>query len=83
MNYTHQTVNQSQNFGNPVTGEHTQTIEALWYTFKMRNKQECGAHRFMVDSYLCEFMWRTKFRELNLFDKILADIVEFSAEFHQ
>ena len=44
-----------------------------WYT----------THRSMVDSYLREFMWRTKFRELKLFDKILADIAEFSAEFHQ
>ena len=49
----------------------------------VHDKKECVTHRSMIDNYLCEFMWRTKFRELNLFDKILADISEFSAEFHQ
>ena len=83
VNYTHQTVNHSQNFVNPVTGEHTQTVKSLWHTFEMHNKRECGTHRSMVDSYLCEYMRRTKFRELNLFDKIFANIAELSAEFHQ
>ena len=32
---------------------------------------------FIFDSYLCQFMWRMKFRGLNLFDKILLDIAEF------
>lgn len=77
MNYTHETVNHSENFVNPMSGEHTQTVESLWHTFKMRNKRACGTHRSMIDSYLCEFMWRMKFRDANLFEQILVDIAQF------
>lgn len=78
MNYSHQTVNHSENFVNPATGEHTQTIESNWHKFKMRNKRQCGTHRHMVDGYLCEFLWRLKYRESCLFDRLLLDVVEFN-----
>lgn len=74
----HQTVNHSVNFVNPLTGAHTQTIERTWKAAKERNKRHNGTHRHMIDSYMCEFMWRqhVKVNDLNAFTKILKDIAE-------
>lgn len=77
MNFTHLTVNHSENFVDPATGAHTQRIESLWATAKRRNKKECGTSRDMLDSYLCEFMWRQRHKESDLFDQIFKDIISF------
>lgn len=58
MNYLHLTVNHSQNFVDPRTGAHTQNIESSWNVAKSRNRRQNGTSRNMLDSYLCEFMWR-------------------------
>ncbi|MBM6549437.1 transposase [Streptococcus dysgalactiae subsp. equisimilis] len=47
MSYTHRTVNHTENFVDPTTGAHTQTI------CKMQHRRQCGTH-----SYLIEFVWR-------------------------
>ncbi|GAA37359.2 hypothetical protein CLF_108167 [Clonorchis sinensis] len=60
MNYTHETVDHTENFVDPTTGAHTQTIESLRHVYKMQNKRQCGTHRSLVDSYLCEFVWRQR-----------------------
>ncbi|GAA53179.1 hypothetical protein CLF_109714 [Clonorchis sinensis] len=49
MNYTHETINHTENFVDPTTGTHTQTIESLWHVYKMQNKHQCGTHRSLVD----------------------------------
>ena len=77
MGYTHLTVNHSQNFVDPITGANTQTIESHWSHAKQRNKRQRGTHRHMVESYLCEWMWRQRNKNAaSLFDKILADIAQ-------
>lgn len=77
--YTHETVNHSLNFVDPNTGANTQRIERSWRAAKERNKRQNGTHRHMLDSYLCEFMWRNriKINNLNAFDTILNDIAVF------
>ena len=73
MGFTHLQVNHTYNFVDPVTGAHTQNIENSWKNAKSRNKRQHGTHRAMVDSYLCEWMWRQRNRNVNLFDKIFQD----------
>jgi len=62
-----------------VSGAHTQTIERTWRSAKARNKKQHGTHRQMLDSYLCEFLWREecKNREIDTFDTILDQIIAF------
>ena len=76
---THATVNHSVNFVDPNTGANTKKIERSWKAAKERNKRHNGTHRHMLDSYMCEFMWRKgiKVRQLNAFDTILQDIAVF------
>ena len=76
IGYTHHTVNHTYHFVDPVTGAHTQNVENSWKNAKTRNKKQHGTNRGMLDSYLCEWMWRQRNRNLNnnLFDKMLVDI---------
>ena len=59
--YEHFTVNHSQNFIDPTTGAHTNTIEGTWAYFKCRHKEEHGTSREMFASYIAQFIWRKKF----------------------
>lgn len=75
--YTHLTVNHSIQFINPVNGANTQKIESTWNQAKQRNKRHSGTARQMIDSYLCEFLWRKRVGARNSFDEILTDISMF------
>ena len=75
--YQYLTVNHTYNFVDPQTGAHTQTIESTWFTAKRRNKRQCGTRRALLDSYLCEFMWRKNLGGRDPFAAILEDIVAF------
>jgi transposase-like protein len=77
QHFPHLTVNHSENFVDPDTEAHTQTVESMWSSAKRRFKARNGTHRSLLDSYLCEFIWRKKFRNVNPFDKILDDIAAF------
>ena len=72
-NFQHFTVNHSQNFVEPTTGAHTQTIESLWHSYKGKQLQG-GTHRPMIHSYQCEFAWRKRTEKQQYFSVILIDI---------
>jgi transposase-like protein len=81
--YTHLTVNHSRNFVDPTTGACTNMVESLWGKAKYRNKRHWGTHKTMVDSYLCEFMWRKRYAGTDPHAAILRDIVEAYPLFDQ
>ena len=55
----HRTVNHSENFIDPETGAHTNTIEGLWNGIKIgispRNR-----NKNTITNHLLEFIWRKK-----------------------
>ncbi|KAG8173323.1 hypothetical protein JTE90_010980 [Oedothorax gibbosus] len=57
----HQTVNHSQNFVDPITGAHTQTIESNWRPVKHHLRQS-GQPREKLADRLLEFLWRRELR---------------------
>lgn len=75
--YIHLKVNHSLNFVDPDSGAHTQKIENTWREAKRRNKKQFGTHRQMLDSYLCEFVWRMRNKHECPFTAIMKDIKEF------
>lgn len=74
-NYIHRTVNHSENFIDPITGAHTQQAEGMWSVAKRFFRRHHSTNPAMLDSYLCEFMWRKSQQDgVNLFTAILNDI---------
>ncbi len=66
---THQTVNHSENFVDPITGVHTNTIEGFWnglkYHIAPRNRNQND-----IDEHLLEEIWRRK-HQGNLWNALL------------
>ena len=58
-NITHRTVNHSQNFVDPNTGVHTNTIEGLWRGIKL-NIPPRNRTKDAITNHLLEFIWRKK-----------------------
>ena len=45
-----------------------------------KNKREHGTARQMLDSYLCEFLWRHRSKGEELLEKIHRNLGEFNVE---
>ena len=58
--YIHETVNHSRHFRDPVTGAHTNTIEATWGAVK-RSLPRYGTSKDLYATYFVEYIWRRKF----------------------
>ncbi len=56
LGYTHETVNHSVNFVDPVTGAHTQSVEGFWSVTKrhMRKQGVMNTSSNLFSSYLLE-----------------------------
>lgn len=76
VGYVHLMVNHSENFVDPYTGTHTNTIEGLWSQVKRKLKAMNGTLRSQLPGYLDEFNWR-KLYGGDHFENILADIALF------
>lgn len=61
VQYTHHTVNHSQNFVDPTTGSHTQSVESMWSSCKQMMRKTQTMQSQLFHTYLPEFMWRKRF----------------------
>ncbi|CAI6362106.1 unnamed protein product [Macrosiphum euphorbiae] len=75
--FQHNQVNHKYNFVDPNSGTHTQNVERMWGSAKWGNKKRRVTDRNFLDSYLAEFMWRSKLNNSDPFETILKDIAEF------
>lgn len=76
LNYTHRTVNHSQNFVNPVTGVHTQNIERLWRDMRGALPRFGTSEKHYVH-YLGEFIFKKQYEfneRISQFFKIMASL---------
>lgn len=78
LGYQHQTVNHSQNFVDPGTGAHTNSVEGYWSCVKrqMRRQGVMNTSNDLFATYLLESLWRKRFHGQDLFEKLLECIAE-------
>ena len=76
LGYIHIMVNHSENFVDPFTGAHSNTIEGVWSQIKRKLKAMNGTPKSKLLSYLNKFNWQ-KCYPSDPFDNLLADIAEF------
>ena len=76
IGYIHLMVNHSENFVDPYTGAHSNTIEGVWSQVKRKLKAMNGTLRSKIPGYLDEFNWR-KCCPGDPFENLLADMAEF------
>ncbi|XP_026808861.1 uncharacterized protein LOC113551049 [Rhopalosiphum maidis] len=74
--YTHNTVNHSEDFVDPLTQAHTQWIESLWRPLRLKVvKNMCGTFPDLLPKYLTE-TWYRGINKSDLFNVFLRDIAE-------
>ena len=76
LGYIHVIVNHSENFVDPFTGAHSNTIEGVWSQIKKKLKAMSGTLKSKLPRYLDEFNWR-KCYPGDPFNNLLAEIAEF------
>ena len=64
--YTHSTVNYTFNFIDPLTGSHTQTIEARWGAFKKWMHIMGYKSRSKLNQYILNYILRRDFKNLDV-----------------
>ena len=76
IGYIHLMVNHFENFVDPYTGAHWNTIKGVWSQIKRKLKAMNCTQRERIPGYLDEFNWRKCFPG-DPFDNLLADVAEF------
>ena len=83
MHYTHQTVNHTENFVDPVTGVHTQTIEGFWGNAKDLIKKMHGVKEARLVPYVEEIVFRWNHRNDSIFLKLVELLGYYYCPNHQ
>ena len=79
VGYIHLMVNHSENFVDPYTRAHSNTIEGLWSQVKRKLKAMNGTTKAKLPGYIDEFNWSELHQEANLGDRfqyMLSHIAE-------
>ncbi|KII65103.1 hypothetical protein RF11_16129 [Thelohanellus kitauei] len=78
--YVHQSVNHKIFFKDPLTGAHTNNVEAYWAAIKKSFKRGGQTRRSLLQSKIDEKMWRERFAKTpeEAFENIMSQIAEFS-----
>ena len=79
VGYIHLMVNHSENFVDPYTGAHSNTIEGLWSQVKRKLKAMNGTTKAKLPGYLDEFNWSKLHQEAHPGDRfqyLLSHIAE-------
>lgn len=71
--FTHQTVNHSENFVDPITKVNTQKIESTWNSIKKFLDRNCYKSRSNLESYVHEWCFRRNIG--NTFEKCWKNII--------
>lgn len=74
LGYEHNVVNHSQNFKDPTTGTHTNTIEGCWNGLKLQIPPRSRTKT--IDAALLEAIWR-KQNKFNLWPALLACLRDY------
>jgi len=74
IGYVHQTVNHDQHYVDPISGVHTNNIEARWVACKATFKRRYGVHRRHLPSYMDEYTWRAHHSHDHMLPDMLAAI---------
>jgi hypothetical protein len=72
--YEHLAVNHSENFVDPITGAHTNSIESAWQKLKARNKKEYGTASSEFGSYIEQHLWFQMFSGPDCFYNLMSQI---------
>ena len=75
IGYANLMVNHSENFVDPYTGAHTNTIEGVWNSVKKKLKRMRGTFKHQLPSYLDEFNWQRVYPSAR-FEMMLQHIAE-------
>ncbi|KAK9752982.1 ISXO2-like transposase domain [Popillia japonica] len=71
--YEHQVVIHEENFVDPEdTDIHTQNVENMWLKAKGKLRRQFGTSENLFPSYLHQFIWRNKCRNMNTFCAFLV-----------
>jgi hypothetical protein len=75
--YSHQVVNviHKDNFVDPENPEvHTNNVENMWMRAKRKFKRMFGTSHALFETYLFEFMWKQKHKDVDLFSSLIICI---------
>ena len=79
----HRVVNHSNNFVDPLTGVHTQEIEAAWSRLKYKIKAKKGIRQNHLQSFLDEQMWRDVRGDDDVFSNVIVLLTLYFVNHHQ